>query len=91
MHSFLVQLKKAIIYEELHSEPAVFWGAGCYIRKYFLLKRAEVVMFRCFQKLCYPVHYEIVLKEQKHHCSLFIIAHTQKVPKLLVAVAGADD
>lgn len=36
-------------------------------------------------------HYAIGLKEQKHHCSLFIIAHTQKVPKLLVAVAGADD
>lgn len=91
MHSFLVQLKKVIIYEELHSEPAVFWGAGCYIRKYFFVKESRSYDVQMFSKIMLSSHYAIGIKEQKHHCSLFITARSQKVPKLLVAVARADD
>ena len=91
MHSFLVQLKKVIIYEELHSEPAVFWGAGCYIRKYFFVKESRSYDVQMFSKIMLSSHYAIGIKEQKHHCSLFITARSQKVPKLLVAVARADE
>lgn len=91
MHSFLVQLKKVIIYEELHSEPAVFWGAGCYIRKYFFVKESRSYDVQMFSKIMLSSHYAIGIKEQKHHCSLFITARSQKVPKLPVAVARADD
>lgn len=60
-------------------------------KKIFFVEESRSYDVQMFSKIMLSSHYAIGLKEQKHHCSLFIIAHTQKVPKLLVAVAGADD
>lgn len=60
-------------------------------KKIFFVKESRSYDVQIFSKIMLSSHYAIGIKEQKHHCSLFITARSQKVPKLLVAVARAED